>query len=344
MTSSHDAQLPRPGTGTEPGPGWHLTGDPEVFLARAGDFLRAEPVPHTAVLTVTDTLRERGLEVYGEGAPLFGDCTDEAGGVVGAFVMTPGRPPLLGPMPEAAAVALAGHLADQKLPGVAGERAVADAFAAAWAERTGDTAEVDVYQRLYRLEVLTPPRPAPPGRARVAGRADRGLVMRWRDDFCRELGGHGAAMDPGEWADGRLAYGGITLWETESADGGGPGEYTPVAMAGCTRLVAGQVRIAPVYTPRELRGRGYAAAVTAEVSRAARAMGADEVLLFTDLANPTSNGLYQRIGYRPVRDFAEYAFSPGHGDQGGSGDHGDHGGSGQVGGSGAVGFTATEAP
>lgn len=57
-----------------------------------------------------------------------------------------------------------------------------------------------------------------------------------------------------------------------------------------------------VYTPPEHRGHGYAAAVTAEVSRAAREAGAQEVLLFTDLANPTSNGVYRRIGYRPVSD------------------------------------------
>lgn len=74
-------------------------------------------------------------------------------------------------------------------------------------------------------------------------------------------------------------------------------------------MVAGQIRVAPVYTPAHLRGRGYAGAVTAEVGRAAVAAGADEVLLFTDLANPTSNALYQRIGYRPVADFSVYDFT-----------------------------------
>lgn len=73
-------------------------------------------------------------------------------------------------------------------------------------------------------------------------------------------------------------------------------------MAGISLRIAGTARVAPVYTPPEHRGRGYAAAVTAEVSRAARAAGADEVLLFTDLANPTSNGVYTRIGYRAVSD------------------------------------------
>jgi predicted GNAT family acetyltransferase len=106
--------------------------------------------------------------------------------------------------------------------------------------------------------------------------------------------------DPDRWAEGRIAHGGITFWETP--DG------TPVSMAGALPKVAGQIRIAPVYTPPALRGRGYASAVTAAVSRAALTAGADEVLLFTDLANPTSNALYQRIGYRPVRDFAVHTF------------------------------------
>jgi predicted GNAT family acetyltransferase len=80
-------------------------------------------------------------------------------------------------------------------------------------------------------------------------------------------------------------------------------------MAGLTRIAVGQVRVGPVYTPPGLRGRGYAGAVTAEASRAALAAGATEVVLFTHLANPTSNALYQRIGYLPVADFAAYDFS-----------------------------------
>lgn len=74
-------------------------------------------------------------------------------------------------------------------------------------------------------------------------------------------------------------------------------------------LIAGQVRIAPVYTPSHLRGHGYASAVTAAVTQAALNIGADNVLLFTDLANPTSNALYQRLGYRPVADFMSCRFT-----------------------------------
>jgi predicted GNAT family acetyltransferase len=68
-------------------------------------------------------------------------------------------------------------------------------------------------------------------------------------------------------------------------------------------------RIGPVYTPPGFRGRGYASVLTAEASRRAREAGAEEVLLYTDLANPTSNSIYQRIGYRAVEDRVVLTFS-----------------------------------
>jgi predicted GNAT family acetyltransferase len=83
------------------------------------------------------------------------------------------------------------------------------------------------------------------------------------------------------------------LWEVDGV---------PVSMAGGSRAVAGVVRIVGVYTPAGWRRRGYAGAVTVAVSRAALAAGATGVVLFTDLTNPTSNALYQRLGYRPVQD------------------------------------------
>jgi predicted GNAT family acetyltransferase len=144
--------------------------------------------------------------------------------------------------------------------------------------------------RLYRLDKLIPPDPAPSGHARLAEPADRELLIAWYELFGAEVGEEHAGVST--VVDDRIGHGGLVLWE----DGG-----VPVAMAGCNRPQAGAVRIGPVFTPIELRRRGYAGAVTADVSRRALAQGAN-VILFTDLANPTSNAIYQRLGYRPVED------------------------------------------
>lgn len=285
-------------------PGWHITGDLAQFLTRAGEFLRSRPALHTVHLTVTEALRSRGLRIYGEGDPVFG-VLERDGEVRAAFFRTPPGRLMLTPLTAEEATGLAAQLAlrGDKLPGVMAELDTAAEFAKEWGRRTDSTADLHARQRLYRLGELTPPHPVPPGRPRIATANDREQLTRWYVEFTEAIGESGTSQDPGEWADARIAYGGITLWETP--DG------TPVSMAGITTKVAGQVRVAPVYTPADLRGRGYAGAVTAEVSRMARAANAEEVLLFTDLANPTSNALYQRLGYRAVEDFAGYDFHTG---------------------------------
>ncbi|WP_030940944.1 GNAT family N-acetyltransferase [Streptomyces sp. NRRL S-646] len=280
---------------------WHFIDDLDAFLARAGDFLRSRPALHTVPLTVTEGLRTRGLGYYGSEAPYFG-VLESAGTIRAAYLRTPPYPVNVTPLAPEEADSLAAHLAGlgRPVPGVIGERSTIDAVARSWEEHTGATATLSQRQRLYRLGTLTVPQPVPQGQPRVAGEADREQLVRWYGEFMEAIGESGAERAEG-WADSRISYGGTTFWE--DADG------TPVAMAGVTPMVAGQIRVAPVYTPAHLRGRGYAGAVTAEVSRAALAAGAAEVLLFTDLANPTSNALYQRIGYRAVADFGVYDFT-----------------------------------
>lgn len=279
---------------------WHLTDDVDSFLARAGDFLYSRPALHTIPLTVTEALRTRGPHTYGAEDPVFG-ILESAGEIRATYFRTPPHRLILTPLTPDESDTLAAHLAALGLavPGVSADHDTATSFAEAWQRHTGATPTLHERQRLYRLGTLTPPEPRPEGRGRIAGEQDRDQLIRWRGEFATALGAVPSA-DAGSWADTRIAHGRITFWE--SPDG------TPVSMAGVTPMVAGQIRVAPVYTPAHLRGRGYAGAATAEVSRAALAAGAAEVLLFADLANPTSNGLYHRIGYRPVTDFALYDF------------------------------------
>jgi RimJ/RimL family protein N-acetyltransferase len=287
---------------------WLTTTDPGQFLAGAGPFLTADPVENTVLLTIADGLRTSPATLARSATPthsgpLFGWCTDAGSG---AFMHTPGWPVVLSPMTEAAAAGLAVHLCDQgrELPGVNGIPAIAEAFGAQWRRAMGPGAASRVFQRhrLFRLGELTPPAP-PPGQARVATAADHDLLAAWNDAFhaetrneTRHLGSSGGPAV----VDQRLAYGGQLVWET-----GGQ----LVATAARTPVVSAMARIAPVYTPPAERAKGYGGAVTVAASRAAQQAGATEVVLFTDLANPTSNALYQRLGYRPVSDRLVLSFT-----------------------------------
>jgi RimJ/RimL family protein N-acetyltransferase len=276
---------------------WELTEDVEEFAAAAGSFLRSRPVEHTVLLTLVGNLRRRGLRAYGSDAPIFG-WWRENGPVSGVLLQTPPHPVLFSALPDPAVAAAVPALSGRSVPAVNLQADQPPVIVLGWRRRTGASAYPRLRVRLYLLDELDKS-DLPPGQARVASEADRPLLLRWYDEF------HEAIQDgtPGNAAsdvDERLAYGGVTLWEVDG---------DPVSMAARSRLESGMVRVQMVYTPAALRGRGYAGAVTTVVSRQALDLGATSVVLFTDLANPTSNGLYQRLGYRPVEDRVVMEFS-----------------------------------
>ncbi|WP_327350579.1 GNAT family N-acetyltransferase [Streptomyces sp. NBC_01304] len=281
---------------------WHLTEDVDGFLARAGDFLCAQPGRHIMQLTWAERVRKRGAGAWGTEAPVFG-VLEQAGEVRATFYRLPTRGFGLSPLTAEQADSLAARLAalGYSLPYVSADHSTATVFAEAWQRHTGVTPQLrDTRLRLYRLDRLTPPEPMPAGRGRVLGEQELDQVMFWCGEFARAVG-EDVVIDAGIWADTRFADKRYTLWETP--DG------TPVSVAGMNPLIGGQIQVDIVYTSAELRGRGYAGAVAAEVSRAALAAGARDVVLFADLANPTSNALYQRLGYRTLTDWAVYDFS-----------------------------------
>jgi RimJ/RimL family protein N-acetyltransferase len=280
---------------------WHLTEDLDDFLARAGDFLRSRPALHTTPLTAIEKLRTRGAGAYGAEAPVFGRL-ERAGEVRAIFYRLASRRLSLTPLTPEQADTLAAHLADlgHPLSGVTADHDTATAFAESWQRHT-DTAPTPSWRgRLYRLGTLTPPQPLPKGQGRIVDAQNHEQLIHWCGEFVTAVG-EAPSIDAHSWAGSRFADKRFTFWETP--DG------TAVSMAGSTPMVGGMIRVDPVYTPAHLRGRGYAGAVTVEVSRAALTAGATDVVLFTDPANPTSNALYQRIGYVPVSDFTGYDFS-----------------------------------
>jgi RimJ/RimL family protein N-acetyltransferase len=272
---------------------WTLSRDLDEFWAAAGDHLRAEPVLHTVPLTVLDRLGRRGPSAFGDDAPVYGWHESADGPVDGAFFQTPPFPVLVTTLPAGSAADLIRRLdSDAGLPAAVNLSSTDEPdFGAAWTQATGGSATAVERSRLFRLDRLVRPEPSPSGAARVAGHGDRALLIEWLVAFGQEAGTF--ADNAARTVDDRLSHDGLTLWEA-----GG----RPVAMAGSTREVAGVVRIGPVYTAPAHRQRGYGGAVTAVASQAALDAGASAVVLFTDLANPTSNALYRRLGYRPVGD------------------------------------------
>jgi len=268
---------------------WRLTRDPDEFAERTETLLAASPAEHTVALTVLEAVRAGHR--WSEEPMLFGWFEDGAE-VRGAVFRTPPFHVLLSVVPDDATAELVATLqaARVSVPAVNGRDEEAERFAAAWTAATGRRGETTVRLQLYELEALRPPEPPPPGGPRAAGAADLELAIRWYTAFHEETPAAGSDVEA--QVRERMGDRRLWLWEDEAGE--------PAALAARTPAVAGVARIAPVYTPPEHRRRGYGAAITAACTADALERGAERVVLFTDRANPASNSIYRRIGYRPI--------------------------------------------
>jgi predicted GNAT family acetyltransferase len=272
--------------------------DASAFLIAADPFFRADPFSANVIAVVA--ARVAAGDRIGGPDRLFITVEGPDGEAVGLAMQTPPHPLFVSRMPQGAAAALADSLAGaaRDLPGVNGARDSTTAFSEAWCRRTNQTATIVTAMRMYRLEKLNRPRQVS-GEAIAAAVCDTGLVADWLAAFHDEATPHTPREDWSALAQRRITAGQVHLWRDRDA---------PVAMAAVSAPAAGVARVGPVYTPVPARRRGYGAAVTAAATAAAIAAGIEHVVLYTDLANPTSNSIYQAIGYRPDHDAEERAF------------------------------------
>ncbi|MFN3429230.1 MAG: GNAT family N-acetyltransferase [Candidatus Sericytochromatia bacterium] len=190
------------------------------------------------------------------------------------------------------------------VPGIVGPAEDVDALVAAWTAASGAPPGAVIDQMLYALrEVVWPT--GVPGRMRPMTEDDVELVTGWIWGFHRDALPHEPyAMDAArDNALARPAAGSTYLWELE--DG------VPVAMAALARPTQRGVTVNAVYTPPEHRRHGYASALVAALSDEGLKRGKDFCVLYTDLANPTANGIYQAIGYKPVSRSKNVRFATG---------------------------------
>ncbi|MDG4800648.1 GNAT family N-acetyltransferase [Micromonospora sp. WMMD980] len=292
----------------------HFHADPVEFLGAAGDHLAADPVVNTVVASVAYRMAARRAD----GIALPADdwwlvVRDDSGAVVGAGMRAapfPPRPPFLLPMPTEAAVALARtwHGRGERVSAVNGALPAVRACADEVARLRGGRVEVAQHTRLHELDTLVPPAPAP-GALRLAGEDEVDLVGTWFGAFMAdadEQAGRPRGASAHETPDRddllrRIRSGRVWFW-TDTAG-------RPVHLTAANPTAFGVARVGPVYTPPQQRGRGWAGNAVAEVSRLLRAEGA-RVCLFTNQANPTSNRLYARLGFRPVVDMANLVVVP----------------------------------
>jgi predicted GNAT family acetyltransferase len=275
--------------------------DPAAFVREAGAFLAEHEAEHSLMLGLA--LRAVD-EPDAYGGPVYEVLVRDGGRVVAAALRTPPYNLIVAATDEPAAL---GAIADDarerfgELPGVLGPSDAAARFAASWDARTGSTSTLEIAQRAFRSERVDPPAGVP-GSPRDAGADDRPLLRGWLDAFLTEaLPSAPRLEDPAAELDRRERDpdAGFLFWEHDAE---------PVAMAGWGGRTPNGIRIGPVYTPPEHRRRGYASALTAALTERLLAGGRRFCFLFTDLANPTSNAIYQRIGYRPLGDVDRYRF------------------------------------
>ena len=271
--------------------------DARGFAARARPRLDRYPVESN----VLATWLQAELDGKARARTRWWLVSDDAGALIGVGFQVEGYPLQLAPMPPEATGALAAHYAQTglDLTGVTGIDEAARDFAQAWQRITGAGYRATMAMRIYALSSVADLEV--PGAARLAGPDDADLCHTWLTAF-------GSEATPDERRDSlqpmverRVRHQELWLWEY-----GG----RPVSLAGVTAPVAGVARVAPVYTPPVFRRRGFGAAAAAAASRAGLAGGAGRCMLYTDLANPVSNSIYPRLGYRAVADAVRYSFSP----------------------------------
>jgi RimJ/RimL family protein N-acetyltransferase len=277
--------------------------DPRKFLAAIDRGDEGFEARNNLVFGVAGTLVERpGLyETYNL-------WTVEADGLpLAAAVRTPPFHPSITDAsdPEAVRALAAGILEDiGEIEGVIGAVPTVDWFVAAAVELTGARADVLMREGVFRLDTVAEV-PVLSGLARPGAAADEKLLVRWFMDFQAEA----LPREALDEAQARRAVGlrlddnpsnGLWVWEVDGR---------VVSMSGYGGPTPNGARIGPVYTPPDLRGHGFATALVAAQTRWLLDHGRRFCFLFTDLSNPTSNSIYERIGYRKVAEAAHYGFT-----------------------------------
>jgi GNAT superfamily N-acetyltransferase len=272
--------------------------DVRAFLDRAEPWLLSAEERHGLVLGIAYQVLG-AVHRYRE--PFFWatveeDVDTEDAPIAGCVFRTPPHQVGVSELPIEAVEPLVSSLRETylALPGVGGPERTATALAQAWTARFGGSWSIHQRQRLHALTNVTFPSKPATGRLRLALAPDVPVARAWMAGFIREAGMRYVSADSSErlieeqrlyfWVDGE-----------------------PRCMVGAVRDTPNTTGIGAVYTPPQFRGRGYASVAVATLSQRLLDNGRRGCFLYTDLANPTSTAIYQRVGYVPIDDVVDIA-------------------------------------
>ncbi|MEO8740679.1 MAG: GNAT family N-acetyltransferase [Casimicrobiaceae bacterium] len=272
--------------------------EPGRFLAAAATFLRTSEVENSVIVLPAERMVASPQD---DDVGCYWATVSAHGVVVAAAFHASVGGVLITSSPAWACTLIAADIAARaRTPNsVVGPLGSCEGFARAWREHTGQAHALRFHLRHFEL-TQPPPIFVASGSARLPRECEEERLVNWTLAFVAEI----ELPEPPEHtrrrALTRIGRGQVRIWD----DAG------PVAYAGYGADASDTVRIAPVYTPPEFRGKGYASALVADLSRELFARGKRAIFLTTDVANPTSNSIYQRIGYRPVADHYHFSLLP----------------------------------
>jgi predicted GNAT family acetyltransferase len=265
--------------------------DPAALMERAGAYLLADPVGLNVIWSV---LRQRA----DSGSPGRYWLLESGGSAAGIVLESPpGHAAAISPLSAEHAVAMARAISasGHHLAGLAGEAYAAASFAGSWSEETETSAAVEAAQRLYELGCLVQPEKVP-GRLRRVEFFERSLIVEWWSAFQVETGS--SRYDVSVAVDLALSAGRLFVWDDDGAR----------CVARATEPLGGISRIGAVFTPPRWRRHGYAAACVGALSAWVRDEEGANSILYAQLANPSSNAIYRRLGFRAVAEMLSYRF------------------------------------
>lgn len=266
------------------------------FLDRAGAWLETAEAENNLILGIAAYFRSYTGQP--KVTPYFLTLEDN-GTIAGAALMSPPRQLLITDMPDPAVVALANYMLAKSapVPGLVGRNSKAELFTNYWTNRTRQSCRIRMMERLYACTTV-PPLTYAPGRLRPATADNEALLSEWCVQFCMDARIENEIAFFKARLPHKIADGSLTVWETDEV----------VSMAAIEREMPRGAAISWVFTPAHLRRQGYATSCVAALTQRMLEAGKNFCCLYTDLSNPTSNSIYQKIGYRPVCDVQDWIF------------------------------------